>query len=285
MQHPTHSLFTEYAPLLRVAVCRPAFFELRQPINVIQAGHVAAGRRVSAERAAANHADLVAALRGASAHIVEIEPDERFPYQLNARDAGVGTPEGIILGRFRLPARHGEEALAQLAIEAAGFALLGAGRRAAFEGGDFVALDESRAAIGLGPRTEPAALDELRTLLGPGVELIGVPFEARYLHLDMIFNVLGERLALACPTALPSDFLARLRGEGFRLLEVSDEEVFRHGCNVLAVSPERIISHTRNARLNAALRAEGFEVIAVDVAELAKSGGGPRCLTLPLLRS
>src|SRR5213076_1606491 len=159
---------------------------------------------------------------------------------------------------------------------------LGAIRGAAFEGGDFVALDCGRAAVGLGARTEAGALSELRALLGPTVELIGVPFEARYLHLDLIFNVIAERLALACSGALPPTFLDRLERDGFRLLEVSEAEVFHHGCNVLAVGDGRIISHTGNARVNDLLRAEGLEITAVEVSELAKSGGGPRCLTLPI---
>jgi N-dimethylarginine dimethylaminohydrolase len=284
MQPLSEPLFPEYAPLCRVAVCRPTFYELRRPINVIQAGNVADGGRVSSERAMAEHAELVATLRTAGAEIVEVVPDPCFPYQINTRDAGLGTPNGLILGRFRLADRRGEEEQLRRAFAGVGGRLLGAARDAAFEGGDFVALDRGRAAVGLGARTEAGALSELRALLGPTVELIGVPFEARYLHLDMIFNVIAERLALACRAALPPEFLDRLARDGFRLLEVSEAEVFRHGCNVLAVGDGRIISHTGNGRVNDLLRAEGLEVTEVEVSELAKSGGGPRCLTLPLHR-
>lgn len=277
-------LFLEYAPLRRVAVCRPAYYELREPINVIQAGHLERGGRVSLEQASADHDALTAALRTAGAEIVDVAPGPRFPYQINTRDAALGTPAGTILGRFRLPARQGEEEQVRQALAEAGGRLRGAIRGAAFEGGDFVALDGHHAAVGLGPRTEPDALDELGALLGPTVELMGVPFEARYLHLDMIFNVIAEKLALACPAALPDEFLARLRRDRFRLLEVSPDEVFSHGCNVLATGHGRILSHTANERVNGLLRAEGLELDLVEVSELAKGGGGPRCLTLPLER-
>lgn len=277
-------LFAEYAPLRRVAVCRPVYLALGEPINVIQAAHLARGVAVVAEGAAAEHARLVAALRAGGAAIVEIGPDPRFPYQLNTRDAGLGTPGGLVVGRFRRPIRRGEELLARDAAVAAGLAIRGTVAGGAFEGGDVVALDPVRAAVGLGARTEPAALAELGELLGPQVELIGVPFEERYLHLDMIFSVVAERLALACSAALPADFLATLQRADFRLLEVSEEEVFGHGCNVLALGPGRVLSHAANGRLNRLLRAEGFEVVEIDVTELAKSGGGPRCLTLPLER-
>src|SRR5947208_678979 len=85
------------------------------------------------------------------------------------------------------------------------------GGRLPAEGGDFVSLGTDHAAVGLGARTEPAALAELARLLGPEVELVPVRFEPRFLHLDMIFNLVAERLALACVDALPPEFLARLR--------------------------------------------------------------------------
>jgi N-dimethylarginine dimethylaminohydrolase len=280
----TDPLFREDEPLRRVAVCPPIHYQLRQPINLIQASHVAAGEQVSSQRAAANHAELVAALREAGAEIVEVRPDPGFPYQINTRDAGLGTPSGLILGHFKEPVRQGEEQLLERAVKAVADTRVRHVREAVFEGGDFVALDHRRAAVGIGARTEVGALGQLRKLLGRFAELIAVPLEGRYLHLDMVFNVVAERVALACASALPPDFLADLRRDGFRILVISEEEVFLHGCNVLAAGGERIISHARNGRVNDMLRAEGFKMSVVDVAELAKSGGGPRCLTLPVER-
>jgi N-dimethylarginine dimethylaminohydrolase len=285
MNLPNGPLFPEYGALRRVAVCRPAFYQLRQPINVIQARHVAAARRISPDRAAAEHAELVSTLHSIGAEIVEVEPDARFPYQINVRDAGLATSRGLIVGRFRLSVRQGEEELVSRAAKAIGAQVLGNIQGGAFEGGDFVSLDAGRGAVGLGPRTEAVGLQELRKLLGPATELIGVRLETRYLHLDMVFNVVAEKVALVCSTALAPDFLSQLRQGGFRLLEVSDDEVFGHGCNVLALGGGRIISHSDSRRVNNLLRSEGLEVSVVNVSELAKSGGGPRCLTLPLERA
>lgn len=276
-------LYPEYARLTRVAVCPPNFYTLRQPVNVIVERQLATGRPVDPSRAADQHAALRAALGASGAEVVEVQPDPRFPYQINTRDAGLATLAGFILGRFRLPVRQGEERSVAELLASDGPPILGQ-PRAAFEGGDFVALGSRLAALGLGARTELAALGELRTLLGPEVELIGVPFAERYLHLDLILNQVDERLAIACPAALPPDLLDRLRAEGVRLIEVSEAEVFAHGCNILPLGPGQVLSHTRNERINALLRAEGFELAVVDVTELARSGGGPRCLTLPLAR-
>jgi N-dimethylarginine dimethylaminohydrolase len=166
----------------------------------------------------------------------------------------------------------------------AGVEVIGKVGRASFEGGDFVALNANLAAVGLGPRTEPGALGELQAALGPDCELIAVRFEERYLHLDMVFNVIGPDLALACPAALPARFVDDVRTRGFCLIEVSTEEVFDHACNVLATAAESVISHSRIPRINQRLLAEGYRLTVLEVTELARSGGGPRCLTLPLDR-
>ena len=282
--HPAPGpLYPEYARLTRVAVCAPTYFALRQPVNVIVERQLEIGQQVDPAGAADQHAALRAALRASGARVEEVEPDPRFPYQINVRDAGLATPAGFVLGRFRLPIRQGEERRVAELLAAVGQEPLGQ-PRAAFEGGDFVALDSRLGAVGLGARTESDALPELQALLGSEVELIGVPFAERFLHLDMVLNLVDERLALACPAALPPELLDRLRAAGVGLIEVSEEEVFGHGCNVLPLGPGQVLSHPRNERVNGLLRAEGFKLTVIDVTELARSGGGPRCLTLPIAR-
>ena len=284
MPAPPGQLYAEFDPLLQVAVCPPRHYALREPINVIQAEHLAAGRSVDPGKAAAEHRGLVAALRGAGAEVLELPAEPRFAYQINTRDVGFATPTGFVVGRFRLPQRQGEEQIARDALGAAGLPVLGSIQAAALEGGDVVAIDRHRLAVGLGPRTERGALAELTTVLGPAVELLPVPFADRYLHLDMIFNVVAEGLALACPAALPEALPRRCRALGLRLLEVTAEEALGHGCNVLALGGGRILSHDANRRVNALLRSEGLTVEELDLEQLRRSGGGPRCLTLPLSR-
>jgi N-dimethylarginine dimethylaminohydrolase len=278
------SVYAEFDPLRRVAVCPPHHFALREPINVIQAEHLAAGRNVDQAAAEAEHRALVAALRAAGSDVLELPADPRFAYQINTRDVGFAAAAGFVVGRFRLPQRQGEELIASAALEASGSPLLGSIEGAALEGGDVVAIDRSHLAVGLGPRTEPAALAQLASLLGPAVELLPVHFADRFLHLDMIFNVIAERLALACLAALPTDFIERCRALGLRPLGVGPEEALGHGCNVLAVGGGRILSHDANGRVNELLRAEGLTVEGLSLEQLRRSGGGPRCLTLPLSR-
>ena len=46
----------------------------------------------------------------------------------------------------------------------------------------------------------------------------------------------------------------------------------------------RVVSARGSARLNAALRAEGLEVLDPDLSLFTAGGGGPHCLTCPLKR-
>jgi N-dimethylarginine dimethylaminohydrolase len=69
------------------------------------------------------------------------------------------------------------------------------------------------------------------------------------------------------------------------LIEVPDEEYDSMACNVLAVAPGQCIMLAGNPVTQARLAAAGVEVWTYPGADLCiKGGGGPTCLTRPLLR-
>jgi N-dimethylarginine dimethylaminohydrolase len=76
-----------------------------------------------------------------------------------------------------------------------------------------------------------------------------------------------------------------LTRRGFRLLPIDPAERDTLATNVLALGGGRLLALAENRRTNARLTAAGFEVWTFPGGELGiNGGGGPTCLTRPLLR-
>lgn len=274
----------EYGPLKRIMVCPPDHLNISSPINVIAARHND-GQGIDVAGTREEHDLFVRCLEENGIEVLKPQTYERFSYQINVRDLGVASPKGIIWGRLLRPERWGEHRPAENLLEKMGLPVFHKMDRGLFEGGDFMFLDEKTAAVGLGARTDKLGFRVLETLLyDADLELIPVNFPEEFLHLDMICNVIADRVALIYPEAVPVAFLRRLRQKKFALIEVSQEEVFQHSCNLLNLGREKIISHPGAARVNELLTSLGLEIEALPLQEVLKSGGGPRCMSLPLQR-
>jgi N-dimethylarginine dimethylaminohydrolase len=75
-----------------------------------------------------------------------------------------------------------------------------------------------------------------------------------------------------------------LHKKGFDLIEIPEEEV--NGCpsNFLVIEPGKLIMPAGNPTVTAELRKRGITVIEVDLSEFTNAGGGPTCMTVPLIR-
>ena len=61
-------------------------------------------------------------------------------------------------------------------------------------------------------------------------------------------------------------------------------EQWNDGSNTLCLAPGRIVVYQRNETTNAILRDAGIEVLEMPSAELSRGRGGPRCMSMPLIR-
>lgn len=274
---------TEYGVLKKVLLCKPDFLKILQPINVIQAKH--SENNIDSEKACKEHEEFVSVLEKEGVEVILGESHERFPYEVNTRDLGVTTPKGIVFGRFFSPYRWGEHRLIEKTFLENDIFIYDKHTEGIFEGGDFMYLDENTVAIGTGIRTDLVGVRQLENTLNDlGIAVIPVDFEEQFLHLDMIMNVIGEKTAVICEEALPSDFVNVLKEMDFTLINVSKEDVFLHKCNLLSIGNKTIISHNQAEDVNKRLESLGFRVIQLNMKEVLKSGGGPRCMSFPLLR-
>jgi N-dimethylarginine dimethylaminohydrolase len=133
---------------------------------------------------------------------------------------------------------------------------------------------------GYGFRTDQAVAGELAALSGrPVVSLRLV--DPRLYHLDTALCVLDADTAMYYPAAFDDAGRAAIAAQFAELIEAKDEDAEVLGLN--AVSDGRhVVLPVQAAKLAGQLREHGFEPIGVDMSELLKGGGGPKCCTLEL---
>ena len=64
----------------------------------------------------------------------------------------------------------------------------------------------------------------------------------------------------------------------------SAREQWNDGSNTLAIAPGVVVTYDRNYVSNTLLREHGIEVIEVLSSELSRGRGGPRCMSMPIVR-
>jgi N-dimethylarginine dimethylaminohydrolase len=160
------------------------------------------------------------------------------------------------------------------------------------ETGDIVWLDSQTLLIGDGYRTNKAGIEQMRALLSSKeVEVLSAPLPygrgpSACLHLMSLMSVLDERTILVDLPWLTVETVELLQGRGFRLIEIEYSERDTLACNVLALGKGRVIAIEENLKTNQRLRDAGFDVRTFPGSEICiNGGGGPTCLTRPLLRS
>jgi N-dimethylarginine dimethylaminohydrolase len=270
--------------LRRAILCPPTYHEF-QPINVITEEWLRRGQQTDHDAIKREHEDLVQAYRENGVDVILVEPQPNLPYMVYARDFGASVAEGVVMGSFYQPVRRGESAVYEATLKEIGVPVVARAVSGAFEGGDFWFLDEYTIAQGIIERTDVDGFNSVRRQMESlGYTMIGVPCERENLHLDMCFNIVGKKTAVVCESALPGFFLRMLRKRGFTLIDVPQEDVFRHYCNVQNIGEDRVVSFRNNKDVNGKMRALGLTVIEIDLIELLKGGGGPHCMTFPLER-
>ena len=68
-------------------------------------------------------------------------------------------------------------------------------------------------------------------------------------------------------------------------LIASAREQWNDGSNNLCIAPGKIVVYERNDVTNAILRDEGIQVLEMPSAELSRGRGGPRCMSMPIIRA
>lgn len=268
--------------LKKVLVSRPSYLK-PAPINEIAKKWK--DTTLDVELMEKEHKLFTDAYQSEGVEVVYLDADPKRPNSVFARDFGGCVKEGYILGRFKLDMRYKEHVDYEKRMEELGIPCIARVEKGLFEGGDFMFLNETTIAIGMADRSNPQGVEELRNQLEPyGYQIISVPLNPAYLHLDMCFNLVEEHLAVTYAKGLPKEFLKTLKELDIDLIEVEEDAIFLHGCNLQALGDGRVLSLSRNVGVNRLLRDHGMRVIELPITEILKAGGGPHCMTFPLER-
>jgi N-dimethylarginine dimethylaminohydrolase len=268
----------EFDVLKKVILCQPQYMTIREVINETQKHFKDEGIHI--ELALEQHNNFVDTLRKNGVEVILLPYHKKYPEQVFTRDIGFTLGQTIFVAEMASEIRKGEEDVLKQWLEDEGISyynLLGD----QIEGGDVI-IDRDTIYVGLSNRTNQNAVEHLQGLL-PQFDVKAIPFKAEYLHLDCVLNVVSPDVALIYRPALTEEDI-KLFGSRYELIDVTEEEQFTLGTNVLCIGNKRILSLPVNKDVNEQLRNKGFDVLEVDITEIIKSGGSFRCCTLPILR-
>lgn len=243
-------------------------------------------------RAQAQHGALREALQAAGAEVIALDGRGLTMDAVYAHDASFMTDWGAICLNMGKSCRKEEPGRHRGFYEERGIPVLGEIRApGTAEAGDMVWLDERTLLVGRGYRTNAAGIEQLRGLLtAKGMEVIAAPLPhgsgpGSCLHLMSLMSVLDERTVLVDLPWLAVETVELLCERRFRFVEIDPAERDTLACNVLALGEGRLLAFEENRRTNERLRAAGFEVRTFRGEEIGvNGGGGPTCLTRPILR-
>ena len=270
--------------LKKVLLSRPYYLELA-PIDKISADWLEKGAIIDRDKAIKEHDQLIEIYKNNDVEVEIIEPVDGLKSMVFARDFGFNLKEGYVLGKFKESVRQHESEKYAAKMAELGVPMIAQCTEGVIEGGDFWQLDEKTLVIGKLKRSDAVGIENIRKQLAPyGYEIMEVESEPSYLHLDMIFNIVGEKTAVSYWEGLPKHFQNYLTEREFDIIKIQEEGVYKHFSNLQAMGNKRVISLKANEDVNNQLRERGFTVFELESSEILKAGGGPHCMTFPVRR-
>jgi N-dimethylarginine dimethylaminohydrolase len=208
------------------------------------------------------------------------------------RDASIATDFGVIICNMGKEGRVNEPKVQLEEYQQKNIPVLGVIKApGTLEGGDVAWLDDKTLAVGRSYRTNDEGIKQLKSMLevnGVSVIVADLPHykgEEDVFHLMSILSPVDSNLAVVYSLLMPIRFRNELLGRGFKLIEVPEEEFDSMGCNVLAISPRNCVVVDGNPITKNLLEKAGCKVTTYVGNEISvKGGGGPTCLTRPLVR-
>jgi len=262
-------------PARTYLMCPPTHFDVQYAINP----WMDPATPVDRDRTMAEWESLRATYvsLGHSVHL--LDPVDGLPDMVFAAN-GATVVGGMVMGaRFRHPERAFEADAHRQWFEGHGYRRFTPATYVNEGEGDYVYAYRAMVA-GHGFRTDPAAHNELHDAFGLPVVSVQL-VDPRFYHLDTALCVIDSFTAAYYPGAFDEDGLLKLKTLFPELIEATEQDALAFGLNAVSDGRHVVIPHDA-IRLRAALTERGYDVIPVEMTELRKAGGGPKCCTLEL---
>lgn len=193
----------------------------------------------------------------------------------------------------------------------------------AIEGGDQLILSEKVLAIGISERTDPESIEKLARRIFESdqpfevVLAFDIPKTRAYMHLDTVFTMVDhDKFTIHPGIEGPLTVYSIRKGAGLNGISIEKEtmcledilkkyldlekvtllrcggkpgidagrEQWNDGSNTLAIAPGEVIVYSRNHVTNHLLTENGIKLHIMPSSELSRGRGGPRCMSMPLVR-
>jgi N-dimethylarginine dimethylaminohydrolase len=258
----------------RYLMCEPRHFAVTYAINPWMDPSVP----VDTDLAVSQWRGLADTYRSLGHEVLEIEPVDGLPDMVFAANGATVAKNRVYGARFRHAERAAEGPAYLSWFRAAGYRT----RDAEFvnEGEGDLLVAGTRLLAGTGFRTDPAAHAEAAaTLQLPVVSLELV--DPRYYHLDTALCVLGDGEIAYFPGAFSQASQETLRELYPDAIIATAADAAVLGLNAVS-DGVHVVLPIEAVGLAATLRAHGYQPVPVQLSELRKAGGGPKCCTLEL---
>jgi N-dimethylarginine dimethylaminohydrolase len=260
----------------RILMCPPDYYGIEYEINP----WMSRARGSNAERALAQWAALRHILADLGVAVELMQPQPGLPDLVFTANAGLIFHERFFSSRFRHEVRARETPCDDAWFSEHGFHIERLPEGIYFEGAGDALFCGSILFAGYRIRSDVQGHQYLAKALGKLV----LPLELvnpRFYHLDTCFCPLAPGEALYYPEAFDSYGRKVLQTHVPKLLPVDEAEAHRFGCNAVVVG-KTVVVNTGCERLEADLKAWGYQPIATELDEFIKAGGSAKCLTLRL---
>ena len=189
------------------------------------------------------------------------------------------------------------------------------------EGGDVLNLNSHTLAVGISQRTNANAIEQLSKNLFSDPDCLidtvlafDIPNSRAFMHLDTVFTQIDydkftyhpgimdtlsvyeitkndDRINVVLKEGSLEKILEEYLGIDITLIPcaggdpiAAEREQWNDGSNTLCIAPGVVIVYDRNNITNQVLRDNGLKVLEMHGAELSRGRGGPRCMSMPLVR-